>query len=96
MIEYLFNAIRAVAGQDLTIEAKITDDSGAEIVEGCALMLHFEDDTMYAAEGTYYADIQRWQFTIPADVTKGLSGRYFYCIQHNGANLCFKEPIYLL
>ena len=96
MIEYLFNAIRAVAGQEITVEAKITDDSGAEITEGCALVFHFNDSDMYSAEGTYYEDIKSWQFTIPADVTKGLSGRYFYCIQENGNNLCFKEPIYLV
>lgn len=96
MIEYLYNAIRAVAGQELTIEAKITDDSGAEINEGCTLVLHFDNDAMYAAEGTYFEDIKSWQFTIPADVTKGLNGRYFYCIQQNGNNLCFKEPLYLL
>ena len=96
MIEYLYDAIRAVAGQDIAVDAAITDDDGAPLTENCNLVLHFDKDLMYVASGTYDEDAELWTFTIPAEATKGRSGRYEYCIQHNGLNLCFKEPIYLI
>jgi hypothetical protein len=96
MIEYLLNAIRAVAGQEITIAAKITDEAGAEIVDGCAFVLHLDNDTMAKIEGVYVSALNCWQFTIPAEITKGYIGRYEYCIQHKGNNLCFKEPFYLI
>lgn len=96
MIEYLYDAIRAVAGQDINVTAQITDDDGAVVTNGCKFVFHPSDDEMIAFDGTYYADIQSWKFTIPADVTKGMSGRYSYCIQRDGENLCFKTPIFLV
>lgn len=35
MIEYLYNAIRATTGDDITITADITDDNGKYIDSGC-------------------------------------------------------------
>ena len=96
MIEYLYDAIRAVAGQDFTVTAKIVDDEGNVVTDGCKFMFYPDNDTIVAIEGTYYTDIQSWQFNIPANVTKGLTGRYFYCIQRDGKNLCFKTPLYLV
>ena len=95
MIEYLFNAIRAVAGQEFTIAAKIADESGALITSGCALMLHLEDK-LVEVEGTYYEEEHIWQFTVSAKATEGYKGRFWYCFMENGKNLCFKEPIYLV
>ena len=95
MIEYLYNAIRAVAGQEFTVAARITDESGALVTEGCALMLHLGEE-LIKVEGTYYEDIESWQFTVSADATKGFNGRYWYCFMQNGKNLCFKEPLYLM
>lgn len=95
MIEYLYDAIRAVAGQEISVSAVITDDSGAVISEGCKFVLHIGDE-MLAFDGIYIPDIQSWQFTIPAETTKGLSGRYSYCIQKDDNNLCFKTPFYLV
>jgi hypothetical protein len=95
MIEYLYDAIRAVAGQDITVAAKVSDDSGNLITDGCAFVLHLDDD-MFSVDGAYYEDVNTWQFTVPAEITKGYSGRYSYCIMRNGENLCFKTPIYLV
>lgn len=97
MIEYLHNAIRAVAGQDIGIAATITnDETGDYITNDCSLMLHDKDKNMlYEAKGNYLDEVSMWQFTIPATITTGLSGRYWYCIQNAGNNLCFLEPIYL-
>lgn len=96
MIEYLYDAIRAVAGQDINVSAIITDDSGAVIADGCKLVIHLSEDEMIVFDGVYVADINTWQFTIPAEATKGMRGRYSYCIQRDGNNLCFKTPFYLV
>lgn len=98
MIEYLYDAIRAVAGQDFTVSAMITDDEENVITDSCCFMLHDEDgETVIASvEGVYNQDFMLWEFTIPADVSMGLKGRYWYCIMHDDSNLCFKQPIYLV
>lgn len=95
MIEYLYNAIRAVAGQEITIAAKITDENSALITQNCALMLYL-DNKEVKVDGAYYADAECWQFTVPPEITKGYNGRFWYCFIENDNNLCFKEPIYLI
>lgn len=94
MIEYLYDAIRATAGLDITIAANITDDEGNVITEGCSLMLSDDDEVITMATG--YFDGELWEFNIPAATTSGLQGRYWYCIHHNDNTLCFKKPIYLM
>jgi hypothetical protein len=95
MVEYLHDAIRATAGQEITISAKITDDNEAIIKDSCGLMLYDGEDMLVMVNGFYYEDTEQIQFTIPAEVTKGLKGRYWYCFCQNGKSLCFKQPIYL-
>jgi hypothetical protein len=97
MIEYLHNAIIAVSGQDIGIAATISnDETGEPITSNCSLMLYNPDGSMlYEAKGNYIEDADIWQFTIPASITTGIDGRYWYCIQNAGNNLCFKNPIYL-
>lgn len=92
MIEYLYDAIRATAGTDITIAAEV-EDNGEAIKEDCTLVLHI-NDKMLEFNGEYAEDI--WEFTIPAAATSGLNGRYWYCIKRNGTMLCFKQPIYLV
>lgn len=94
MIEYLYDAIRATAGIDAVVSAEITDEGGAPITEGCSLMLSDDDAVIAMIEGAFNGDV--WEFNIPASITSGLSGRYWYCIHHNDNTLCFKEPIYLV
>lgn len=97
MIEYLYNAIRATAGQDITISAAITDDDGNILTEGCHIMFFDPDKELIATfDGEFNEEINEWSFTIPAETTEGLNGRYWYCICYFNANLCFKEPIYLV
>ena len=94
MVEYLYNCIRAVAGQDIAITAAITDDEGATITKNCSLTLHDDNGEIVTVEGNYIND--EWLFIVEAKYTKGLKGRYWYCIRYMGNNLCFKEPIYLI
>lgn len=97
MIEYLYNAIRATAGQDITISAEITNDEGGIITSGCHIMLFNPDKELIDTfDGEYNADDKEWNFTIAAKATEGLHGRYWYCICYHNSNLCFKEPIYLV
>ena len=96
MIEYIYIGIRAHAGNDLTISAIVTNEAGEEITENITLVLHDKDrETMiYSVVGTYSEEAKEMTFVIPREITKGKSGRYWYCIQHEGNALCFKEPIY--
>ena len=94
MIEYLYDAIRATAGLDIDITAIITDDSGEPIVRDCSLMLSDDEEVITMAEGIF--DGEAWVFNIPAAITQGLSGRYWYCIHNGDTTLCFKKPIYLM
>lgn len=94
MIEYLYDAIRATAGEDIIISAKITDDSGEHIDEICNLKLFNNNEVISDVPGVYNGEL--WDFTIPAADTANLSGRYFYSICHRGNSISFKEPIYLI
>lgn len=93
MIEYIYDAIRATAGSDIIIAAEITEDNGECITEGCTLILYI-DEKMLEYNGALNNGM--WEFIIPASATSGLKGRYWYCIKHNGNQLCFKQPIYLV
>ena len=95
MTEYLYDAIVAVSGEDITVNAVITDDMGQAIKTGCSMVLCSDNDELIEVEGTYVLEDEAWEFTIPADTTTGLSGRYWYYMRHNESNLCFKQPIYL-
>lgn len=96
MIEYLYNAIRATAGQEIIVCADITDEDGNLIKEDCHLTLFAPDreEKVSIIDGIYNSTDNEWNFTIPAEVTKELRGRYWYSISHAGKSLCFKEPIY--
>ena len=95
MVEYLYNTIMAVAGQDITIYALITDDDEQVITTGCSLVLYNDEEELVSVDGIYLPESLQWEFTIPANATSGRDGRYWYNVQHNNKSLCFKQPIYL-
>lgn len=95
MIEYLYDAIRATAGEEMAIAAKIVDDNGTPITIGCHLNLYDDNEMINKTDGVYANGV--WTFTVPAEATAELRGRYWYCIcseTHNKLN--FKQPIYLV
>lgn len=94
MIEALYDAIRAVAGQPITLNVR-ADDGQNPITENCRLVLQDENEVLFIVDGKYTAEVDLWNFQIPAELTKGMNGRYWYCIQHNEENLHFKQPFYL-
>lgn len=94
MIEYLYDAIRASAGRDLAIAANITDKEGNPVTENCNLFVHSDEEHLITAEARY--EDGQWIFEIPATATRGLRGRYWYCICQEENDLCFKQPIYFV
>lgn len=91
MIEYLNDAIRATAGSDIIITSRITEDD--EMVEGVQLVLHLDDVEVVADA---YIDGEVMLFEIPAEITAGRQGRYWYCFRRGEEMLCFKQPFYLV
>lgn len=94
MVEYLYDCIRATAGEDITITAKISEEDGTAIIEGCSLVLFDDNEILVLVEGVYEENV--WLFTIPADITEGLKGRCWYSVKYKDSSLCFAEPIYLV
>lgn len=92
MIEYLYDTIRATAGADIEIVSKVTEDD--QPIDGVGFMLHLDDEHAVVIPGTLIDGI--YQFVIPADVTRELRGRYWYCLCQEGKPLCFKEAIYFV
>lgn len=95
MIEYLYNAIRATSGQPIGITAKITKEDNTAIEKDCIFILYNDTEIILKVDGNYLGNAL-WQFELPAEATKGLTGRYWYCISNKDTNLCFKEPLYLV
>ena len=93
MIEYLYNAVRATAGEPIEIMAIVTAEDGTAITKGCKLKFYTTGEVT-TVEGVFIND--QWSFTISAEVTKGKSGRFWYSIEANGKSLCFMTPIYLV
>lgn len=96
MIEYYYNTIKATAGENITIAAEITDNNGIPIMRDCHLNLYDNNNTIATANGNF-TEAGVWEFTIPAEATTGLTGRYWYCIcDSTHTKLNFKQPIYLV
>ena len=96
MIEYLYDAVRASDGADMTITVTIRDNDGTTITDGCALRIFDEDGALIeAVDGPYYTDVATWafKFTLP---THKARARYFYTIAHNGEDMNFKARIYVV
>lgn len=97
MIEYLHDAIRASANEDIEITAILTDGLGLPIAEECYFNLFLEQGggPLITVPGTFIEELGTWEFTVPAAEIKGMEGRYWYSISHENESLSFKQPIYL-
>lgn len=94
MVEFLYNAIKCIAGEDINILAEITDAEGIDITSGCSIVLLGKDYSIIGEyDGTYKNG--EWTFNIPAAVTTDLKGRYWYSIKFDGGALSFAAPIYM-
>lgn len=93
-IEYLYDCIKSIAGEDINICAEITDSAGADITSGCSLIFIDRDFTTIGEYQGTYAD-GAWSFIIPAGLTKGMDGRYWYRIKFKDTSMSFAAPIYI-
>ena len=92
VIEYIGNAIKAAADDEVVVCAILKDINGIALTKGCHFMVFDKDDNhIITTDGEYKDDY--WTFVIP---TKGLKGTYQYCICHEKDKLCFKQPFYLV
>ena len=98
MVDYLYDVIKAVAGEELQIAAIITDENGADIDKGCALVLAFGQHAEPHAkfDGTFTTSNAGgiWSFVVPAAATKG-EHKLWYKIMKDGESLSFYRPLYL-
>ncbi len=94
-LEYLYDCVRATAGEGVDITATITDADGSVVKDGCSLALYDSyGATIANVDGQYIEETKSWQFSIPASATAKLSGRYFYCVFRNHISMNFQTPIY--
>lgn len=93
MIEYLYDCIRATAGTTITIAARVVDNDDNAVTDDCMLLIHLDEQDIHI-HGELKEDT--WYFTIPAETTEGINGRYWYCVKHGDEQLCFKQPIYFI
>lgn len=96
MIEYIYDTIKATAGEDIPIIVEVRDPEGNLVTEGCGISIHCEDEQVCRIPGEYSASEQIWKFVIPAEATKGHKGRHYYCVCKEDGTLNFKTPIYLV
>ena len=96
MIEYVYDAVRASDGEDVTITATIRENDGTTITDGCALRIFDEGGALIEeVGGTYYTDVNRCEFNFTFPTYKARA-RYFYTIAHNGEDINFKARIYVV
>ena len=97
MVEYLHDAIRATAGTNIIIQARVLDEFGNQVKENVSLVIHDKEDTkMHLIEALGYDAGDALIFEIPAEITKEYKGRYWYCIKHEDEQMCFLQPIYFV
>lgn len=95
MIEYIYDVIKASAGEEVTITSKITDDTGQLYTDACTLCLFDGEEKIAVINGAYENEV--YCFTIPASMTTGLKGRYWYKVcDCNDISFNFKNPIYFV
>ena len=97
MIEYLYNAIRASANEDIVITAKISTPTGEPVTSGTHIGIYNDkDERLVMVNGEETDGV--WEYQIPGALTADLKGKYWYCICCNNTHksYCFKQPIYFI
>lgn len=95
-IEYLYDVIRAVSGEDALITALITEND--EVAEAAGFHLYDQDLTeLFYVPGQLDEQGLYYEFPISGEVTKYMKGRYLYNIcDGSGGSRCFYQPIYFV
>lgn len=77
-IMHLRDIKQAASGQDVTIDVYMSDENGEHIISESVVELWDGNNMLYKGNGKHNGTW--WTFTIPADVTIALHGRYYYAI----------------
>lgn len=93
MIEYLYDTIRAAAGDYVDITAEVKDDNGNNITEGVVFMLYDNEEKLLISVNGDYINGE-WAFHLPIGTLP--KGKYFYSISADGVKLCFNKRFYLV
>lgn len=76
---------------------EVRDPEGNLVTEGCGITISCDDEgEVCRIEGTYSESEQLWKFVIPGELTKGHTGRHWYCVCKQDGTLNFKTPVYLV
>lgn len=95
MIEYIDKAIKATAGENICLVAKVIDSLGNNL-QACTFCLFDDEDKLFMVEGVF-SEGGIWEFYVPAEATTNLHGRYWYSVcDETDTSLCFKNPIYFV
>lgn len=95
MVEYIYDVIKMTSGENNEITAIITDDEEDPITEGVDFFLYDKDGQVMSIINGIFEEGYLWHFLIPAEITKGLKGRFWYSIKSVNGDLCFMKPFYL-
>jgi hypothetical protein len=94
LIEYIDNAIKATAGENICLIAKVIDSLGNNL-EACTFCLFDDNEKLFMVDGLFNGTV--WEFYVPAEATAELKGRYWYAVcDETDTSLCFKNPIYFM
>lgn len=92
MVEYLYDAVKATAGEVIAVSTRITDDEGNVNSSGCVIEVYKDDTQISTTPGELSGE--EYSFNIPAIIE---TGRYFYLIKDlEGNSFEFKQPLYLV
>lgn len=98
MVEYLYNAVMATSGDEVVINAYITNENEELITENCNLVIYdgTTNEVIVIVNGLYDTEASVWDFVVSQEITTGLYGRFMYNIEYEGDALSFKQPIYFV
>ena len=95
-VEYIDSIIKITGGANALIGAEIVDTSGNRVtdVRSHLMLYHPQDELVATVHGTV-ADDGIHEYLVPAELTKGVVAKWWYCICINNEPLCFKQPFYI-
>ena len=95
-VEYIDSIIKVSGGANALIGANIVDTSGNQVSEKSHLMLFYPQDELQATVNGTIADDGVHEYLVPASLTEGVKGKWWYCVCVNNEPICFKQPFYIV
>ena len=97
MIEYIDSIIRITGGADALIGAKIKNEAGELLTDIMShLMLYHPQDELVATIHGAVAEDGVHEYLVPAELTEGVTEKWWYCVCVGDEPICFKQPFYIV